>query len=107
MNNQYPTLSWIRTQLRNNLTNPFRKKVLYAYVVGSEARGTSSPKSDLDIAVVIEPLKRKTALKLTEEYHQKFVSESLKPKWNNRTVDFQFFYQHSRELAGYKKIELL
>jgi predicted nucleotidyltransferase len=48
----YPTIKWIVSQLRNNIIARVPYKVLAAYIVGSEAKGTARPDSDLDVAVV-------------------------------------------------------
>jgi predicted nucleotidyltransferase len=103
---EYPSLKWVREKLRFNLVKPIKKKVLKAFIVGSEAKGTAKPDSDLDIAVVIENMPRKTSLQFTEEYQSSFVSDKWKPKWNGRIVDFQFFYFDDKELDKYSKIEL-
>jgi predicted nucleotidyltransferase len=103
---KYPSLSDIRAKLRYNLVVQVRKKVLGAFVVGSEAKGTARPDSDLDIAIVIEPIKNKSSLKFTDEYHSRFMDERWTPKWNGRKLDFQFFYPDDTDLDGYSKIEL-
>ena len=89
---EYPSLRFIKRKLKNNLTKPFRKKILAAYVIGSEANGTSKADSDIDVAVIIDKLKRKSSLKVTEEYHSNFIFDYQKPSWNNKIIDFQFFY---------------
>ena len=104
--NSYPSISWIRQQLRWNPYSSARYKILSAYVIGSEAKGTANPDSDLDIAVVIAPAMKSTALNRTERYHQKFTDNSQMPVWNNRRVDFQFFYPDDPELETYSKIEI-
>lgn len=102
----YPTVKQVKSLLRNNLVAPTRRKVLSACIVGSEAKGIARPDSDLDIAVVVEPVRGKTALRLTEEYHGKFISNRFKPTWEGRRVDVQFFYPGDTELGTYSKIEL-
>lgn len=102
----YPSLSWVRSQLRWNATSNSREKVLAAYIVGSEAKGTARPDSDLDIAIIVAPHKRVSAIQKSERYHQKFTSDQQKPKWNGRIVDLQFFYPDDKALLGYTKIEL-
>jgi len=106
MRQAYPTLAWLRSALRNNLVAPVRRPILAAYVVGSEAKGTARPDSDLDIAVVIPRVQGKTALQITEEWHSRFSSQQFWPHWNGRPVDVQFFYEDDPELAGYDKIPL-
>lgn len=60
--NKYPTLPEIRQLLRYNLTKPLRVKIINAFIVGSEAKGTAISISDLDIAVIIPKLKKKHQL---------------------------------------------
>ena len=104
--NQYPTLAWVRGELRYSVYAPCRRKVLAAYIVGSEAKGTARLDSDLDIAVIIEPVRGKSSLQFSDIYHSRFPSDETKPKWNGRRVDFQFFYPDDPELANYSKIPL-
>jgi len=100
----YPSLKWVKSNLRNNLQARVKYKILDACVIGSEAKGTAKPDSDLDIAVIIPPVRGKTALKVSENYHAKFTNEKWKPQWNGRIVDFQFFYPNDPELTNYNKI---
>lgn len=98
----YPDLAWIRSHLRNSVPR-VRYPVLALYVVGSTAKGTAGPDSDLDLAIVIEPVRGKTSLKFTEHYHAR---QWKPPTWLNRSVDFQFFYPDDLELSTYSKIVL-
>ncbi|MCK2000203.1 nucleotidyltransferase domain-containing protein [[Brevibacterium] frigoritolerans] len=106
MLNTYPALSWVRKELKLNLVYSFRRKVIAAYIVGSEAKGTTNDNSDLDVAIIIEAVRGKTALQITEEYHQKFLNDLFKPRWENRILDFQFFYPDDQDLKTYKKIPI-
>jgi len=108
-----PTRGWCYNKLSNNRVGELNRrkwKIVAAYIVGSVARGTARPDSDLDIAVVIEMRNGKpprlSALKETDLYHSNFRSNSQKATWEGRVVDFQFFYADDPELAGYSKIEL-
>lgn len=83
-----------------------RRKILGAFIVGSEARGTARPDSDLDVAVIIPHVRGKTSLRVTEKYQAHFTGNSQKPKWNGRVVDVQFFYPDDLELGRYDKIEM-
>lgn len=103
---QYPSLKKVRSWLRWNITAPMKKKVIGAYIIGSEAKGTAKPNSDIDIAIIIEPMSRKTSLKFTEDYHSKFKNNNSYPKWNGRKIDFQFFFPEDSELKKYSKIKL-
>lgn len=105
-NQKYPSKKFIIFNLRNNLTSRVKYKILGAYVIGSEAKGTANPDSDLDIAIIIPTSDRITSLKRTEIYQSKFSSDDEKPKWNNRVIDFQFFYPDDEELSIYNKIKL-
>ena len=105
--NPYPTLSWVRQTLRYCVFAPSRRKILAAYIVGSEAKGTARPDSDLDIAVIIDPVRGKSSMQYSDQYHWKFPSDESKPTWNGRRVDFQFFYPTDPELETYSKIQLL
>lgn len=102
----YPSLKWIRSWLRWGYVSSIRDRVLSAYIIGSEAKGTARQDSDLDIAAIIPPRGRVSAIQRTERYHQKFTSNLQKPTWNGRVVDFQFFYPDDAELSGYSKIKL-
>ncbi len=100
----YPSITEIRGLLKNNLTKPLRVKVLRAFIIGSEGKGTSNEKSDLDIAIVIPELKRKTSIQFSENYHSYFKLENQKPKWEERIIDFQFFFESDKDLKTIKKI---
>ncbi len=102
----YPSLRWVVGRLRNNVIYRVRYKVLDGYVVGSEAKGTARPDSDLDIAVIITPVRGRSALQISERYHAQFADDQWKPHWNGRVVDIQFFYPDDPELAGYSRIKL-
>jgi len=104
--NKYPSLAWIRKELRFSVYAPTKRKVLGAFIIGSEAKGVAHANSDLDIGVIVEPVRGKTALQLSEEYHNKFSSDEQKPSWNGRRVDFQFFYPNDPELNNYSKIKV-
>jgi predicted nucleotidyltransferase len=97
----YPDLRWVKHQLRSNLWSRVEYPVLDAFIIGSEARGTARAGSDIDVAVVIPPVRGKTALQVSERYHGKFTSSSQYPEWEGRAVDFQFFYPDDPELLTY------
>jgi len=104
---KFPDKRWIVSNLRNNLVSRVKYPVLDAYVVGSVAKGTNTPDSDLDIAIIIPSSNRVTALQRSENYHQKFTSDTQKPHWNDSIVDFQFFYDDDPELSNYQKIKIV
>lgn len=106
---RYPSLAWVRSQLYYGYPARIdrkRNKILAAYVIGSEAKGTANEESDLDIAVVLPQKPRRDALDFTERYHDKFQNNEQMPMWNGRRVDFQFFYPNDPALAGYARIPL-
>ena len=98
---RYPTLDWVVERLRNSLVSRIDYPILDAFIVGSEARGTARPDSDLDIAVIIPLVRGKTALQISEAYHAKFRSNAALPHWQGRRVDVQFFYPDDPELQTY------
>lgn len=100
-----PSLGWVKRNLKVNLV-PFHREVLDAFVVGSVARGTARPDSDIDIAVIVPPVRNKTSIKISEEYHSRILHDSWKPRWNGRIVDFQFFYESDSVLSEYTKLPL-
>lgn len=81
-------------------------KILNMFIIGSEAKGTSKPNSDLDVAVIIPELKGTSALDFSEIYHSTFKSNEDMPHWNDKRIDFQFFYQNDPSLQTYNKIPL-
>lgn len=105
--NEYPTISFLRKALRYNAVKSLRPQILNMYIIGSEALGTGFEKSDLDVAVIIPKIKDKSSIQYTENYHTHFLHSNQKPKWNNRIIDFQFFFEEDDELKTITKIELL
>ncbi len=103
---KYPTIKWVKEQLKMNWTSRVKYKVLDAKIVGSVARGVAKPTSDLDIAVIIPPVRGKESIKVTRNYHDKFTANWQMPHWNGRIVDFQFFYPGEIELMEYRFIQL-
>ena len=92
--------------LRYNTIKSLSIKIIKTFIVGSEAKGSATKESDLDIAIIIEKKNTKSSLKFTEQYHSYFTNEAQKPKWNGRVIDFQFFYEEDDELNGMSKIEI-
>ena len=81
--------------------------MLRAFVIGSVAKGTEQTTSDLDIAVVIPPKCRVSALNLSEKYHFRMgLTGGRYPIFNGMRVDFQFFFPDDANLATYPAIEL-
>ena len=104
---ELPTLNWVKSKLRNNVTFRVREKVLAAYVIGSVARGTARANSDLDIALVIPSKRRISALRLSERFHLKMaLTGGIYPTFLGRRVDFQFFFPDAGILATYPAIKL-
>jgi predicted nucleotidyltransferase len=102
----YPSIIFLKRELRYNSTKSIRPRIIKAFVIGSEAKGNASPKSDLDIALIIPKVKGKTSIQYTDNYQFHFTSESQKPKWNNRIIDFQFYFEDDSELSEIPKIEI-
>ena len=89
------------------MTFRVRQKVLAAYIIGSIAKGTARPNSDLDIAVVIPAKRRVSALRFSERFHLKMaLSAGIYPMFLGRRVDFQFFFPDDAILATYPAIKL-
>ena len=103
---KYPSKKDIIKMLRYNLTSRVKFTLLAGYIIGSEAKGTAKENSDLDIGIIIPKSDYISALKRTEIYHSKFMSDEQKPKWKGRIVDFQFFYEDDPELKTYSKIQI-
>ena len=99
---KYPDKKWVRGALRW-ATPRIKHKMIDAYIVGSEAKGTAKPDRDLDIAIIIAPVRGITSLKFSERYHQ---CKQYPLTYNDRTVDLQFFYPDDQELSTYSKIDL-
>ena len=96
---KYPSLSTVRRWYGKN------KKIIDAYIVGSEAKGTAKYDSDLDIAIIIPPKIGISSLKFSEHWHMNH-NRDWWLNWNGRQVDLQFFYPDDPELKEYSKIPL-
>jgi len=102
-----PSLKWVKTRLRNNPTFRVREKVISGYLIGSSARGTATSDSDLDIAVVIPAKRRVSSLRFTERYHLRMaLMGAIYPTFQDRRVDFQFYFPGDTELPSFSKMEL-
>ena len=101
------TLKLVKSLLRNNHGRRYRGEILGCYIVGSVAKGTSTEASDIDIAVVIPKVRGKSSLKYSEEFHQRYLSESCYPRVGGKKIDFQFFYESDSELSDYSKIPII
>lgn len=99
-------LKTVKSLLRNNNGRRYRGIIIQAFIVGSVAKGTAKPESDLDIALVIPAIRGKNSLRYSEEFHQRYRNDFCYPKHAGRKVDFQFFYVGNKELADYSKIEI-
>ena len=103
---EYPSIAYLKKELRYNCTKSIRHKIFKAFIIGSEAKGNSNSKSDLDIALVIPKIKGKTSIQYTKNFHSYFTSETQKPKWNSRVIDFQFYFEDDFELDEIPKIKI-
>jgi predicted nucleotidyltransferase len=103
---KYPTIAWLKSELRYNLTKPLRIRPINVFIIGSYARNENKEESDLDIAIVIPTIRGKTSLQYSANYHSCFTHNRQKPSWHGIVVDIQFFYVNDAELDDYPKIEL-
>lgn len=104
---EIPSMAKIASLMRNNKWVKRNYPIIKAYVVGSVARGCATTQSDIDIALVIAPVKGKDALRVTEDYHGRFSRDYQKPHFKNRRLDLQFFYENDPALANYTKIDII
>ncbi|WP_396127482.1 nucleotidyltransferase domain-containing protein [Edaphobacter dinghuensis] len=103
MTNDYPSLAWIKRELRNNISARYRGTILDGFIVGSEAKGTARPDSDLDVAIIIPNRRHLTSLQVSERWHMR---QTWPIRWKDRKVDIQFFYADDPELSSYSRIPL-
>tara|TARA_A200000159_G_scaffold163220_1_gene188880 strand:- start:537 stop:890 length:354 start_codon:yes stop_codon:yes gene_type:complete len=87
-----PTLIEATRLLRRNLWVKRQYPIVRAYLAGSTSRGEARPDSDLDILLVINPVKGKRSISVSEHYHARFTADHQKPHFGGRQVDFQFYY---------------
>lgn len=104
---ELPTRGYVRRTLRRGWVR-FRRPVLGMYLVGSRARLDRQHRedSDVDIAVVIAPVRGKTSLRVSENFHARYGSDALMPTFAGRRVDIQFFYPGEIEAGNLSAIEL-
>ena len=111
VNNNMPSMNFLKGILKNNLyarlTKDQLKKIKDMYIVGSYAKGTYNENSDIDIAVIMEPIKNKTSLQFTEYFHSKYKTDKAKPKFNGKIIDFQFFWTTDNMWKKYSKIKII
>lgn len=100
----YPSKKWLLQRLRNNLTKPMKSRVFDSFIIDNEEN--KSFYDDLVVGVVISNRKNITSLKFSENYHSSFTNLNQKPKWGNRIIDFQFYYQDDKELDSIPKVEI-
>ena len=94
--------------MRNNRWVKRKYPILRAYLAGSVVRGEASPESDIDILLVIPPVRGKSALKVSEQYHSRFELEAQQTHYKGRVVDFQFYYESDEnEILSMAKVKLL
>lgn len=103
---ELPTLNWVKSKLRNNVTFRVREKVLAAYVIGSIARGTAKANSDIDIALVIPAKRRVSALRLSERFP--FVKRQLSFTPNDDSIlALQDWMKATRKLGKISGLKFL
>ena len=91
-------------ELAHNPYRPYRGVILDSFVVGSEAKGTARSNSDLDVAVVIHRRTGSSSVQFSDRWNS--AQQADKHFWNERKIDFQFFYPDDPELSWYSKIPL-
>ena len=105
-----PDFKWLKSQLRTSIWARLNKnqlqKIKAAYIVGSEAKGLAKDNSDIDIAIIMEPIKGVSSINFTQAFHDKYQSDNNKPSWNGRLIDFQFFWTTDEEWKQYDKIKI-
>ena len=102
-----PTKAKVGSLMRNNLWVKRKYEITDAFVVGSVAKGTATPDSDIDIAVIIPSVRGKSSLQVTEQYHSRFYENRQMPHFKGRRVDLQFFYESDLpKIADYAKLPL-
>lgn len=94
-----PTIKDVRRWLCTGWVRRSYYQIEGAYIVGSMARGTAGLGSDLDVAVIIRPVRGKDSLKVTEHFHQGYRANWQMPQWCGLRVDLQFYYPG--ELPGH------
>ena len=105
---EIPTISELVTILRNHPLVKNIGKVKNAYLIGSFAKGTQNPQSDMDILIEISPIKNMTAEEFSEkkrnvirkyfvQHDIRDIDNSIHPQWNGRRLDIYFTYDASTE----------
>lgn len=80
------------------------ENILKAYIVGSVAKKTNTPESDLDIAVILpDDLLDDDLLDVNTDILNAIQHEIT---WNGQRVDIQVFYETDPRLKEYSKILL-
>lgn len=97
----FPKISWIEEVL--DLYGFDGHEIITAYVMGSVAKGTDGPDSDLDITVVVEPNGDIDYSELNEDLLNS-LSDGV--EWEGRRVDIQIWPSDDPRIKKYKKIEL-
>ena len=109
--NSYPSKAWLRRALRRALIAGYYGVIFDCFIIGSEATGKATDKSDLDVAVIIPARKNVRSVTVTERYYAKFNGRGpasdpdiYRCRWKGRIIDFQFFYPG--EADQFPRIEL-
>jgi hypothetical protein len=83
-------LSKVKSLLRNSII-PFGREIKSTFLLRED-------EENIDVGVVIKPIKGKTSMRFSEEWNSRFLHKSWKPKVNNKIVNFDFYYEG--ELCG-------
>lgn len=108
----YPKLSYIKSMLE--FAFPELEAIIQdAFVVGSFARGTQGPESDLDVALIVTQPDLETLLNELDILDLDTLNVELLNmrsdtdwKWEDRPLDLQVFTDQDPRLRGYAKIKL-
>lgn len=74
-----------------------------AYIMGSVARGTATPDSDLDVTLIVPPDDTLDLDSLNDEILNGLGGEA---EWEGRRLDIQVWFENDPRIAEYKKIPL-
>ena len=112
---KFPTVTELTNILRNHPLVKNIGRVKRGFVVGSFAKGTQNPNSDIDVLLEIAPIKGTTAEEWAESRRNQIrkyfmqnnitgINDSIHPRWNGRRIDIYFTYDASTETRP--KVEL-
>jgi len=96
---EQPTIAWIRRALASNVRRPFYGRIIRAEILVDLE--SECPDRRLVIGVFIRKQRGfADGEKFTADYHMHFTSTEQWSTFQNRPVDFQFFYAGERPPKG-------